>query len=253
MNPGNRMSLIVTTTIAVLSLAACAALTLKDTPSIAHVHIGHAITGLKGAPKNRGLLVAAEQFSVSASNNSEQLLQAVNDGDIKQSKKYLKKIAKDVDPSYFDNKSRKYGLRRATAEATTHLALAGKVNDATDNVRRTVLETNTKAQEIIDRIDELTGYIEAGLQADNIPELEIISEEINLLMKTIAGDSEQTSYGLHNFRADIEAMVAREDPDYETVDRYYLFSLIKLPGGEWGFKFPQPFEQQDFEDSDNSY
>lgn len=218
-------------------IVACSAVVRKDAPTIAHVHIGHAITAWEDAPKSQGLLVSAELFSVSATVNSELLLQATRNRDMAKSRKYLKAIAMDVDPAYFDEElDDEYGLRRATAEATTHLKLASDVFDATPNVQRTVTRTNIKAKEIIDRADELSAFLEVGLATESVEELEIIAEEIALLVNTIAGGPDNDAdYGLYNFREDIEAMVAREDPPYETVDSYYLFNLVKLPDGQWGF------------------
>jgi len=220
-----------------LSVVSCSAVVRKDAPTISHVHIGHAITAWADAPKKQGLLVAAELFSVSAATNSELLLEATRNGDLAKSKQFLYEIALNVDPAYFDESlEEEYGLRRATAEATTHLRLAADVFDASANVQRTVTRTNIKAKEIIDKSDELSAFLEVGLETDNIEELEIIAEEITLLVNAIAGGPEnESSYGLYNFREDIENMVAREDPPYETVDSYYLFNLVKLPDGQWGF------------------
>ena len=43
-------------------------------------------------------------------------------------------------------------------------------------------------------------------------------------------------YGLVQIGRELDALVAREDPPYVTVDRWYLFNLIRLPSGEWIFK-----------------
>ena len=38
------------------------------------------------------------------------------------------------------------------------------------------------------------------------------------------------------YEAVLYELVAREDPPYETVDRWYLFNLVRLPSGEWIFR-----------------
>jgi hypothetical protein len=43
-------------------------------------------------------------------------------------------------------------------------------------------------------------------------------------------------YGLDQIGRELDALVAREEPPYVTVDRWYLFNLIRLPSGEWIFK-----------------
>jgi len=223
--------------LSLLMLTACGSVVKKNAPTIAHIHIGHAITAWPKTRNNQGLLVEAEIASVRAATNSELLVRSAREGSIGDAKKYLKAIAMSVDPGYFDqSKEEDYGLRRATAEAITHLKLASEVPDASANVQRTVARTNINAQEIIDRADELVAFLEEGLKSENIEEIEIIAEEINHNVSAIAGGPEKQSlYGLYELRQDIENMVAREDPPYETVDSWHLFNLVKLPSGEWGF------------------
>ncbi len=209
----------------------------REQPTIAHIHIGHAITGWPATPSEQGLLVVAELASIKAQTSSELLLKSARSGNLAEAKKHLNAVAQAVDPQFFtEGESNLYGLRRGTAEAMTHLTLASEVSDASANVQRTVAKTTVRAAEILDRTDELTAYIDAGLRSDDIETLEIIAEEIALVMKDIAGDTNnRQNYGLFELREDIEAMVAREDPAYKTVDEFYLFSLVKLPDGQWGF------------------
>lgn len=209
----------------------------RDAPTIAHIHIGHAITGWPQAPNKQGLLVAAELGAIKAAASSELMLRAARDGDMDGAQKYLNDVAIAVDPGFLSGEtSNVYGLRKAAAEAITHLQLASEVEDASANVQRTVAANVVKAQDLIDRSDELLAYIDAGAKAQNVEVVEIIAEEIVRTLKRIAGGPDSLdSYSLYNFREDIEAMVEREDPPYKTVESFYLFNLIKLPDGKWGF------------------
>jgi len=220
-----------------LVLGCANAIVKRDVPTIAHIHIGHAITAWPATPSNQGLLVVAELASIKAQTSADLLLRAARSGNLLQAKKHLKDVAVAVDPSFFDSENaNEYGLRRGTAEAMTHLTLASEVADASANVQRTVAKTAVQASEILDRTDELTAYIDVGLKSNDIDSIEIIAEEIALIMRDIAGDTNNDSnYGLFELREDIEAMVEREDPPYKTVDEFYLFSLVKLPDGQWGF------------------
>jgi len=221
-----------------VTLASCAAVVNKDAPTIAHVHIGHAITAWDDAPRNQGLLVVAELAAVTADTNSQLMVKAIKSGDTVKAKRFLKEVALALDPQAYDPDQAEtgYGLRRGTAEAMTHLKLSAAVYDATPNVQRTVTQTTVHAQDILDRSDELAVYIDAGLETEDSAELEIIAEEINLLVSSIAGGPQYPdSYGLYNLRQDIQNMIDREDPPYETVDSYYLFNLVRLPDGQWGF------------------
>jgi hypothetical protein len=220
-----------------MTLSGCGTVVSRNTPSIAHIHIGHAITGWPLAPKKQGLLVVAELASIAATTNSELMLDAARNGNMERAHKYLSETAKAVDPSFLsDQPSNEYGLRKAAAEAITHLKLASDVEDASANVQRTVTKTAIKAIDLVDRSDELLAYLDAGSKAQDIEEMEIIAEEIVRTLKAISGGPDiQNNYGLYDFREDIESMVAREDPPYATVDSYYLFNLVQLPDGQWGF------------------
>lgn len=216
---------------------ACGTVVSKNAPTIAHVHIGHAITGWEETPQKQGLLVVAELAAVQAQTNSQLMLKAARQQDFNKTKRYMQNIANVIDPQYYDpDQPDGYGVRRGTAEAMTHLKLASSVFDATNNVQRTIAQTSVHAQDILDRTDELSVYLDAGLKADNMVELEVIAEEIGLLVTAISGGPEFPNvYGLYNLRQDIENMIAREDPPYEVVDSYYLFNLVRLPDGQWGF------------------
>lgn len=48
--------------------------------------------------------------------------------------------------------------------------------------------------------------------------------------------NESREMGMDQITAAIDAMIAREDPPYKTVDSWYLFNLIRLPDGEWIFR-----------------
>ena len=220
-----------------IALVSCSSVINRAPPTIAHIHIGHAITGWPLAPKKQGLLVVAEISAVAAATNSELMLQAAREGDMERAQKFLRQTAEIVEPGFLDRReSDEYGLRKAAAEAITHLQLASEVEDASANVQRTVTTTSIKAADLIDRSDELLAYLDAGSKADTIDEMEIIAEEIVQTLNVIAGGPEQNdNYSLYRFRNDIEEMVAREDPPYETVESFYLFNLVKLPDGQWGF------------------
>lgn len=225
------------TVLITVSLGSCASVVNRERPSIAHIHIGHAITGWPLAPKKQGLLVVAELSAIAAATTSELMLKAAREGNMARAQKFLHETANAVNPGFLERtNSNEYGLRKAAAEAITHLQLASETDDASANVQRTVTTTRIKAEDLVDRSDELLAYLDAGAKAQSNEEMEIIAEEIVRTLKSIAGGPDITdSYSLYNFREDIEAMVAREDPAYQTVDSYYLFNLVRLPDGQWGF------------------
>ena len=219
------------------SLAGCSTIVSRDAPSIAHIHIGHAITGWVNAPNKQGLLVVAELASIAAMTNAELMLDAARNGNMERAQRFLRETATQVDPDFLEGTSTgKYGLRKAAAEAITHLSLASGVEDASANVQRTIAQSEIKAMDLVDRSDELLAFLDAGSKAQSIDEMEIIAEEIVRSIRAITGGPDMPgNYGLYDFREDIEAMVAREDPPYQTVESFYLFNLVQLPDGQWGF------------------
>jgi len=229
--------------VALLGLQGCSqGIIVKETPPVSHIHIGHAITGFAATPRNQGLLVMAEISSVVAATNNELLRESAKKGNVSDSKLFIEEIAVAVNPAFFDSDSTpdSYGLQRSVAEAITHLELAAGVPDASQNVQRTVTRANIKARQIVRNVDELSAFLDAGLKANNSAEIQVIAEEINSLVDAIAGGEESNAnYGLFEFRRDIEDMVASEDPPYQTVDSFFLFNLIQLPSGDWGFSSRQ--------------
>ena len=49
------------------------------------------------------------------------------------------------------------------------------------------------------------------------------------------GDTAESLRLLGWWRAELQAMIARENPPYRTVDEWYLFNLVRLPNGRWVF------------------
>lgn len=222
--------------IVLTSTVACSSIVRKDTPTISHIHIGHAITGWPLAPRKQGLLVVAELASIRATANSARLLKVAREGDLDTARELLQAVIMDVDPVLLDPEDESYGLRKGAAEAITHLRLASEIDDSSANVQRTVTLTSVKATDIVDRTDELTAFLDAGLKAGSVQEMEIIAEEIQRTLTAIAGGPDAGDvYGLYEFRDDIERMVERENPPYQTVDSWYLFNLVQLPDGNWAF------------------
>jgi len=220
----------------ILFLASCGKVIVREGPSFAHIHIGHAITGFRKTPKNQGLLVMADIKSVVAATNNELLVDAVDNGDVGEAKGYIQEIANVVAPDVFAGDSEAYGLDRAVAETITHLELAADDPSASLNVQRTATRANIKAMRIVRNIENLAAFLDAGLKSNDIQQLRVITKEIDSQVKEITGgNGAESEYGLFEYRQDIEDMIAREDPPYQTVDSFFLFNLIELPTGEWGF------------------
>lgn len=213
------------------ALASCSTIVRKEPPTLSHVHIGHAITGWESAPNGQGLLVAAELFGIEANANCELMLEAAKISDIDGMKSHLSNIATVINPGMANTASvntgvNEYGLRQLMAESLVHLKIASEIFDASPNVQRTMAGIHVKGQNIVSIIDELQLFTESALESDDVDELKIFTEEIARLTSAVTGQSADVpSYGIQQFRQDIDAMIAREDPPYQTIDKYYLFSI----------------------------
>ncbi len=220
-------------------VSACATVVRTDAPTIAHVHIGHALTGWFDTPNKNGLLVTAEQEATIAAANAELMIEVATRGDLVAAKKFLKNIGHALDPeTYPGGNGKGYGLRRAANGAISHLKFAADSADATNNVLRSVARTSIVANSALEKCDEALILVEEAMLIDDLEILAELGRELRDLTNDIAGGPDKSSsdaYGLFEFRSDIETMVDREDPPYTTVESFYLFNLIKLPEGGWAF------------------
>ncbi len=229
----------------VLALAGCSSLLRREAPSIAHVHIGHSLTGWRDTPGKKGLLVVAEQESAIVLANAELASNAIQNNP-KKVQQYLEAIAATVDPVMYDSRGKKiYGLMRGVSHGISHLGYAMESSDASTNVLRTVAKTNLKAEGILVRVEELQAFVEEALnETDTEIRTVYLSEILRLSHDIIGGDgkSDASIYGLTEYRNDIEAMVARENPPYTTVDTWFLLNLVRLQDGSWAFKQRNNYE-----------
>ncbi len=235
---------------AILAMAGCA----SRAPTIAHVHIGHAMTGWYETPNKEGLFVLAEKKA----GESLKYAQAAADGsrDLKRIKTNIARAGMLCDGEAMGNEPKaQYGVKQALAGAVSHITYAATSLDATANTRAFADGFATNAAGVMDRCDLITALSsdiggtesveEAGLLA---PEIEKLAHA-NLHGEDLDGDgivgSYANEYGLAQLRRDIESMIAREDPPYTTVNKWYLFNLIRLPDGSWIFRKRQTTSQDD--------
>jgi hypothetical protein len=143
--------------VAILAMAGCS----HRAPTIAHVHIGHAMTGWYDTPDKEGLFVLAEKKA----GESLKYAQAAVDG------------SRDL-----------------------------------NRIKANIARANIHGED---------------LDGDGIV------------------GSSANEYGMAQLRRDIERMIAREDPPYTTVNKWYLFNLIRLPDGSWIFRKRQSTASND--------
>ncbi len=234
----------------ILMLAGCATINkvmvVEETPTIAHVHIGHAITGWKHSPDQKGLFQVAEQEADIAFVHAGYAIEQPDNIDL--IRLHTSHVMYAIDP-----KTRRqgpgtgFGLIRALTEATGHITYAAESDDASQNVIDFAKPFTKNARGVLERSELILALAEEIHQDLSVQEAFALAEEILILadanVKGIDKDGNGTidvnpdEYGLKQLRHQMMEMVAKEDPPYVPVAKRYLFGLIRLPSGKWDFSW----------------
>jgi hypothetical protein len=220
----------------IMASVACAGCVTRP-PSIAHVHLGHALTAVHVTPNREGYLTIAQDRAREA---NEYMLQAAEPGaelaDIKV------RIAAVVDATSSEDN---FGLKQSLVLAANHISFAATSDDASANVREGAPLFAKDISGIVERC-ELIALLGKDLAAtESKQEAAVLVEEISkLTLANVQGDDADkdgrtgatpAEYGVQQVRQQFDAMIARENPRYQAVDQWYLFNLVRLPGGRWVF------------------
>jgi hypothetical protein len=220
----------------VLLLSIAAAGCVSRPPTIAHVHLGHAVTGVHVTPNKQGFLQVAEQQALSVHALAQK---AMHGGDLAQ-------LKADVAAAVKASTSKPdFGLMHALVMASNHIAFAARSPDASANLQQSGPGVSNDIIRVVERCEliALLGKdVEASTQLD---EARLLAAEIAALARAnLDGeDADQdgvpggspAEFGMQQLRARIDGIVQRENPAYRTVDQWYLFNLVRLPNGSWVF------------------
>ena len=218
--------------LSLLGLAGC----VSRAPTIAHVHIGHAITGVHVTPNQEGYLVTAERRGREA---VEFVKVAAASSDLAEIKKSVAAAVHATDSE--DD----FGVKQAIVMAANHITFAATSDDASVNVQKAAPIFATDITRVVERCDliVLLGKDVAATSSSK-EAAESLVELGKLTTANVQGDdsngdgvvgSTPSEYGLAQLRKELEAMIARESPPYQTVPQWYLFNLVRLPNGKWVF------------------
>lgn len=209
---------------AVFQVTAC----VHVPPTIAHTHVGHAITAFDGTPNEKGLFAVAEDRADDALQHAEVAIRDTNSiNDIKT------QINAVVTATGVDN----FGLKLALDESAKHIEFAGSVEDASANVRSFAPEFRTAVDSVLDRCDLVVLLGNDVAKAASLQEARVLAQQIHKLASVnVYGDGNDP--GITQLRKMLDRMVENEDPPYVTVDRWYLFHLVRLPNCEncWAWR-----------------
>ncbi len=207
-------------------------------PTIAHVHIGHAITAIDTTPGNKGYFVLAEEY-----NNAALSLASA-----------AKNRAKDIQAVKADlaalndlvNKRPNLPFTEALREAARHIRFASVMPDASSNVRLQGERFAVSVETVLSRNNLINLYINDATLSTSREEIADLADEIYVLAaanvsgQDLDGDgtigNTNGEIGMRQLRRDVDRMVAAENPPYTTVEQWYLFNLVRLQDGHWIFR-----------------
>jgi hypothetical protein len=205
-------------------------------PTVAHVHIGHAITGVHVTPNKEGYLVSAEHR---AQETIDYALKAAASHDLAEIKRNIALAAQAT------GSEESFGVKESMVMAVNHVTFAATSDDATLNVQKSAPQFATDSTRVIERCDLIVLLSKDVQSSTSVDEASVsVTEIAKLAQANLSGDdsngdgvagSVPTEYGLVQVRKELEAMVVRENPPYVTVDQWYLFNLVRLPNGKWVF------------------
>lgn len=220
------------TVLCVLTFAGCT----SRPPTIAHVHIGHAITGVHVTPNQEGYLVTAERRGHEAVGFVQAAAASADLAEIK------KNVAAAV---HATDSEEDFGVKQAIVMAANHITFAATSDDASVNVQRAAPIFATDITRMVERCDlivllgkDVAASTSAQEATPSVAELGKLTTA-NMEGDDSNGDgvvgSAPSEYGLAQLRKELQAMIARENPPYQTVPQWYLFNLVRLPNGKWVF------------------
>ena len=205
-------------------------------PTVAHVHIGHAITGVHVTPNKEGYLSSAEHRAQETIDYTEKALASHE----------LAEIKRDIAlAAQATGSEESFGVKESMVMAVNHVTFAATSDDATLNVQKSAPQFASDSTRVIERCDLILLLSKDVQSSASVDEASLLVKEIaKLAQANVSGDdsngdgvvgSVPSEYGLVQLRKELEALIAREKPPYVTVDQWYLFNLVRLPNGKWVF------------------
>lgn len=222
--------------IVVLFLLATASGCVTRPPTIAHVHLGHALTGVHVTPNRDGYLLVAQARAKEAYASADQ---AATAGTLDQVQTAIAAVLTAT--SSEDN----FGLKQSLVLAANHVSFAATSEDASTNVQGSAPVFAHDIARLIERCELIALLGKDVAAGKSREEADVAVEEIvKLTRANLEGEdadhdgkvgSTPAEFGVAQVRHEFDAMIARENPPYRTVDQWYLFNLVRLPSGRWVF------------------
>jgi hypothetical protein len=219
-----------------LAAAVVSAGCVSRPPTIAHVHLGHALTGVHVTPGRVGYLAVAEERALQAAESAHTAARASSLAQLKPAVAAVAHAASSEED---------FGLRLAVVQASNHISFAADSDDASPNVRTGAAAFAKNIGGVVERCDLIALLAKDVAAAKTLDEAKALAAEIDkLALQNLNGidldrngaiGGQPNEYGVKQLRREIAEMIEREDPPYRTVEQSYLFNLVRLPNGKWVF------------------
>ncbi|WP_374436604.1 hypothetical protein [Inhella sp.] len=196
-------------------------------PSFAHIHIGHVLSGWSDTPQRQGLLRIALQDARVAAEHAEYAVQGARD--LNSVRLHLGHVVQALDPALEpQGPGSGYGLVRALGGLSEHLGYAGSVSDASAALKAGLPPLIDGLQPLRREALLLTALTREGRRVADPGQALAYAQEAQQRCQALETQLAQLGQRL-------QALLAAENPPYSPVAERYLFGLIRLPSGEWGF------------------
>ena len=214
-------------------------------PSMAHVHVGHALTGWMNTPEQKGLFVTAEEYADRIATTSISASDGANEDNFRALRISGLDILNLIGARETVFEAEQYTFLSAFEETRSHLGFSLESEDASANLRSGMAGFLANSETILARTEALVAKAEALADETDWQTAETVAREIRELAvqnlegedinnNGVIGDSAE-EYGLRQLRDDLSAVLNRELPPYAAIEQRYLFGIVRLPDGTWEF------------------
>ncbi len=207
--------------------AALAACVTVELPTIAHVHVGHAVTAFPDTPGQRALFDIALADAAMAAEHAGYAVEGARD--LAAVRLHLGHVLHAADPAREPSgPGTGYGLVRAIDACADHLGFAQEVRDASANLKAGLPTVIGSLQPLQREARAITALAAEGRGSADAAAALAFAQEVRQRTTRLAGE-------LWLARHRLDQLLAAEQPPYQVVPQRYLFGILRLPSGDWVF------------------
>lgn len=198
-----------------------------ELPTIAHVHVGHVVTAWPQTPGQKALFETALADAAVAVAHAGYAVDGARDA--AAVRLHLGHVLHAADPQReATGPGSGYGLVRALDDSSDHLGFAQEVPDASANLKAGLPALIGALQPLRREARAIAALAAEGRSTRDAATALAYAQELQQRTHALAAQ-------LHDVRQRVTLLLAAEQPPYRVLPRRYLFGLVRLPSGAWGF------------------